>query len=85
MFNICRKEFVEYTVAQSKGTKMPIIGWSEFQNYTVKYNKVLSKKFNDLIFPLIKEIKLNINQNQTLSSIRDALLPKLMSGEIRVK
>jgi type I restriction enzyme S subunit len=85
LFNICRKEFVEYTVAQSKGTKMPIIGWSEFQNYTVKYNKVLSKKFNDLIFPLIKEIKLNINQNQTLSSIRDALLPKLMSGEIRVK
>ena len=27
----------------------------------------------------------NLQQNQTLSQIRDALLPKLMSGEIRVK
>jgi type I restriction enzyme S subunit len=43
------------------------------------------KKFNNLVKPLNLRINVNNQQNQTLSSIRDALLPKLMSGEIRVK
>jgi len=32
----------------------------------------------------IKKIKYNSDQSHTLSSIRDTLLPKLLSGEIRV-
>lgn len=38
-----------------------------------------------LYFPMDETIKNNEIQSRTLASIRDALLPKLLSGEIRVK
>jgi type I restriction enzyme S subunit len=38
-----------------------------------------------LAFPLDHGIESNENQSRALAAIRDALLPKLMSGEIRVK
>lgn len=43
------------------------------------------KKFNQLITPFFSKIKQNQSQIRTLEKIRDTLLPKLMSGEIRVK
>jgi type I restriction enzyme S subunit len=41
--------------------------------------------FNKIIQPIFKQISINCFQSQTLSSLRDTLLPKLMSGEVRVK
>ena len=40
--------------------------------------------FNELIRPLFDQIRQNQDQNKALASLRDALLPKLMSGEIDV-
>lgn len=40
--------------------------------------------FNELICPLFDQIRQNQDQNKALASMRDALLPKLMSGEIDV-
>lgn len=40
--------------------------------------------FNALIEPLYAQFRLNQEQNIALSSLRDTLLPKLMSGEIDV-
>ncbi len=42
------------------------------------------KKFNALLHPIFEKIKNNTSQIQTLTKTRDTLLPKLMSGEIRV-
>ncbi len=42
-------------------------------------------KFNDIINPLFDKILSNKRQIRTLEKLRDTLLPKLMSGEIRVK
>jgi type I restriction enzyme, S subunit len=41
--------------------------------------------FGRLVKPLDERIELNVRESQTLAALRDALLPKLMSGEIRVK
>ncbi len=41
--------------------------------------------FDILIAPIFKKIKNNTAQIQTLAKTRDTLLPKLMSGKIRVK
>ena len=35
--------------------------------------------------PLYDCLTLNVRQSETLAAIRDVLLPKLLSGEIRVK
>ena len=40
--------------------------------------------FNELIRPLFDQIRQNQDQNKALTSLRDALLPKLLSGEIDV-
>lgn len=43
------------------------------------------KSFNALIQPIFAKLKNNNSQIQTISKLRDTLLPKLMKGEIRVK
>lgn len=45
----------------------------------------ISIKFEQVISSLHRRISLNDEQSRTLASIRDTLLPKLLSGEIRVK
>lgn len=44
----------------------------------------LIEKFTELIRPLIRKNKYLEKENKRLKAIRDTLLPKLMSGEIRV-
>ena len=41
--------------------------------------------FQKLALPMFSKINCNQKENQTLTELRDTLLPKLMSGEIRVK
>lgn len=47
-------------------------------------NIVVQKKISDTLTSLHNKILENIEQNQILKQQRDTLLPKLMSGEIRV-
>jgi type I restriction enzyme S subunit len=42
------------------------------------------KEFNTQIEPMFQKIKSNTTQIRTLTQLRDTLLPKLMSGEVRV-
>ena len=41
--------------------------------------------FEDLVISMFRKCRANEKQSVTLASIRDTLLPKLLSGEIRVK
>jgi hypothetical protein len=53
-----------------------------------KKNKKQDEEITNFMESLAPLIDLNLKnaiQSQTLSQIRDALLPKLMNGEIRVK
>lgn len=47
--------------------------------------KSIMNNFKELTEPYFKKIKTNTNQIRTLTTLRDTLLPKLMSGEVRVK
>ena len=42
------------------------------------------KLFDNLVKPIISKVKSNDKENDTLSLLRDALLPRLMSGELEV-
>ena len=54
--------------------KMPIIIPDEKQ----------LKNYNSIAIPLIKQITTLTEENKRLSSLRDILLPKLMSGELDI-
>ena len=45
----------------------------------------LAESFKNIAGPIFKKIGDNEQQNNSLASIRDTLLPKLLSGEIRIK
>ncbi len=47
-------------------------------------NQEIQQKFNTLSNPIFERIINNSLENQKLVNIRDSLLPKLMSGRIRV-
>ena len=55
----------------------------------MNYPIVIPKKdtleiYNQIIVPMLKRIKTNIEENLRLGAMRDALLPRLMSGELDV-
>ena len=41
-------------------------------------------KFNQIVKPIFDNIKQNKKENETLATLRDTLLPKLMNGEIKL-
>ena len=45
----------------------------------------LLHKFESIVEPLTAKRTMLDNENQTLSSLRDTLLPKLISGELPIK
>jgi type I restriction enzyme S subunit len=48
-------------------------------------DKEVVKKFNTIIYPLFKEIKLLKDKNENLKQTRDLLLPRLISGKLSVE
>lgn len=60
--------------------------WPDFEQkeYVIPAPDV-AQSFSEIVRPLQHKIWNNTTQTQHLSTLRDALLPKLMSGEIRVQ
>lgn len=50
---------------------------------SIPYPKEL-QRFNDIVVPIFDIISVNETENQRLVALRDALLPRLMSGELDV-
>lgn len=78
-------KFFAFMVAGSKGTKMPRGDKQQIMSYPVVLpsDEELGK-FNDLALPILTQIHSNRSENKQLSAVRDALLPKLVSGKIDV-
>jgi type I restriction enzyme S subunit len=43
------------------------------------------KRFEQMVGPLYKRLVGNVRQSRTLADLRDALLPRLLSGDLRVR
>jgi type I restriction enzyme S subunit len=72
-------------VAQDKATTMGHIQRKHLTQATIKIpDEVSLEKMNIILTPLIDKLKHNQKNIKQLQSLRDTLLPKLMSGEIRV-
>jgi type I restriction enzyme S subunit len=68
-----------------KGAAQPFVSNSDIAKLSLVFpgNAVL-ETFQDILLPLVQLIEANEQENQTLAATRDLLLPKLMSGEIRL-
>ncbi|WP_211235220.1 restriction endonuclease subunit S [Gemmobacter nectariphilus] len=78
-------DFVAYTDKTSTGTKMPRTSWSIMSKYPVVLPPAnLAEAFNAAVAPMLDRIRASIHESRTLAQTRDLLLPRLMSGELRV-
>ena len=65
---------------------MPRTSWGEMARFPVALpNEVIAAAFTHYVQPAVKRIISAIHENRTLAALRDALLPRLISGELRVK
>lgn len=80
------KSNMEGIIAAANGATFLEISKSVFRTlpFLLPPRKLLSD-FNDRISPIFHKIRTNQTQIHTLEKLRDTLLPKLMSGEVRVK
>jgi type I restriction enzyme S subunit len=78
-------EFVEYTNAGSTGTKMPRTSWGDMARYDlVLPSDSVAEAFTKHVRASVERIIADIHESRTLAALRDALLPNLVSGELRV-
>lgn len=83
--HVSSTDFVQHTNASSTGTKMPRTSWQEMARYKVAVPpKPIAARFDKTIRPLVARITANIHESRTLAALREALLPKLISGELAV-
>jgi type I restriction enzyme, S subunit len=84
--HVSSEAFVEHTDASSTGTKMPRTSWEDMARYRIiTPPETVARAFTGRIRSAIARIIAGIHECQTLAALRDALLPKLLSGELRVR
>ena len=83
IWNFLKKKNIDEIVT---GAVQPKINQANLKSIDFpKYPDKLVIEFNSLTEPLFNKIKSNKTQIRTLTTLRDTLLPKLMSGEVRVE
>ncbi len=85
LMHLSSEDLIDYTDRLSNGAKMPRTSWDDMARYEIVLSpENVIRKFNEIIFPMTETIIRNVTQSRTLVALRDALLPRLMRGEMRV-
>lgn len=72
--------------SRATGTTFAEISKTNFRPILVELPpKELMAAFTEKVAPLYAQITANLEQSRTLATIRDAILPKLLSGEVSTK
>jgi type I restriction enzyme S subunit len=78
-------ELIQFTDLASTGTKMPRTNWSDISSFKVALPpKPIAATFKRSIQLMLDRIHANLHESRTLAPLRDTVLPKLLSGELRV-
>ena len=84
--HISSDEIIKYADATSGGTKMPRTNWESLAKFEISIPPVeTAKEFSEFFVPTAKQIRTNILESQTLTELRDWLLPMLMNGQVKIK
>ncbi len=85
-FAISRDETIDYATAHSEGSTIPYAKWAG----SLQAMKLiipppeLRTVFHRFIWPSIERMLAGVLVNRTLADLRNALLPKLISGDLRI-
>lgn len=84
-FLLCRREYRSYILGTASGSTVRHTSPSRILEYEFAVpNKNLLDRFSSVVSSVMDKISANCEQIETLSKTRDVLLPKLMSGQLRL-
>jgi type I restriction enzyme S subunit len=89
-FGFCAGHFssdaiIHHADRASTGTKMPRTNWNDLARFEVVIpQREVAAAFTNQFKPMIDRIHQGLTESRTLAALRDTLLPKLISGELRV-
>ena len=78
--------FVAHTSQTSTGTKMPRTSWQAMSTYELcRPTDAIATGFQRVVSPMLERIVGNVHESRALAALRDTLLPRLISGELRLE
>lgn len=84
--NFALREIVEENIGSASGSAREFFQKGQFYEFIITVpDKTQMNKFHKYVEDNYQKIENNRKQIQTLESLRDTLLPKLLSGEIKVE
>ncbi|MBI4978666.1 MAG: restriction endonuclease subunit S [Spirochaetes bacterium] len=85
-FTLRTDEYRQYIIGSASGTSIMHTSPDRICAYICHFpTKNIIEEFNTILEPIYSKISYNTMNIQLLISLRDTLLPKLMSGEVRVE
>ena len=66
------------------GSAIPYIVMDDIAKFEIRYDEKTFEELSKIMKSIVLQIQDNENQNEKLTTLRDTLLPKLMSGELEV-
>lgn len=78
-------DFVESASNASSGTRMPRADWSYMRRLSaILPSPDVLAAFDKIVSPHVDAMLARASQSRTLAALRDTLLPKLISGDLRI-
>ena len=86
LFTLFSDSTIDFATQNSTGSTIPYIKWkNELEKLCVALPPVeLTVQFNSILNPILKKFRLDIKEHEVLCDLRDTLLPKLISGELKI-
>jgi type I restriction enzyme S subunit len=82
------EDFRSFAIQQMTGSsgrqRVPADSLTKYRLVSPNLDSELFERFGKLVTPLFQSITANMRQTRILTALRDTLLPKLISGELRV-
>jgi type I restriction enzyme S subunit len=79
-------DFRAHAIANMTGSsgRQRVAGNCFDQFLVAEPTKEIAEAFGNIAAPFMRMMKTNVEESRTLAALRDTLLPKLLSGELRV-
>jgi type I restriction enzyme S subunit len=85
LMHLFSEPLINYATRLSNGARMPRISWKDLAAYPIVMPpEDIARSFQNTIEPLLQGMMANTNQVKTLANLRDTLLPRLISGQLKL-
>jgi type I restriction enzyme S subunit len=86
LFLAFQEATIDYATQHSEGSTIPYAKWSKSLEYmpVILPPEPVQIAFSDIVSSFIGRANSNVDQAQTLAALRDTLLPRLISGQLRL-